>query len=146
MRRRRGARRAEGLVVRRGDDRLPGGIAGGPGIGSEQPVERGRAHEVHLPRLLAEAHGITVEDRLVLVPTDSVQVLKYWLPVAAAIGGIGITEMRRRGYSAALATGLIAHVPGAAGVIPFVIIDLLVIVLLCIWPELAIWLPNKMIG
>ena len=32
------------------------------------------------------------------------------------------------------------------GVIPFVIIDLLVIVLLCIWPELAIWLPNKMIG
>jgi tripartite ATP-independent transporter DctM subunit len=32
------------------------------------------------------------------------------------------------------------------GVVPFVIIDLLVIVLLCIWPELAIWLPNKMIG
>jgi TRAP-type C4-dicarboxylate transport system permease large subunit len=32
------------------------------------------------------------------------------------------------------------------GVIPLVIIDLLVIVLLCIWPELAIWLPNKMIG
>jgi TRAP-type C4-dicarboxylate transport system permease large subunit len=32
------------------------------------------------------------------------------------------------------------------GVTPFVIIDLLVIVLLCIWPELAIWLPNKMIG
>ena len=28
---------------------------------------------------------------------------------AAAIGGIGIPEMRRRGYSAALATGLIAH-------------------------------------
>jgi TRAP-type C4-dicarboxylate transport system permease large subunit len=34
---------------------------------------------------------------------------------AAAIGGIGIPEMRRRGYSAGLATGLIAHVPGAAG-------------------------------
>jgi len=32
------------------------------------------------------------------------------------------------------------------GVTPFVIIDLLVIVLLCIWPELALWLPNKMIG
>jgi tripartite ATP-independent transporter DctM subunit len=32
------------------------------------------------------------------------------------------------------------------GVVPFVIIDLLVIVLLCIWPELATWLPNKMIG
>ena len=32
------------------------------------------------------------------------------------------------------------------GVVPFVIIDLLVIVLLCIWPELALWLPNKMIG
>jgi len=32
------------------------------------------------------------------------------------------------------------------GVIPFVLIDLLVIVLLCIWPELALWLPNKMIG
>lgn len=32
------------------------------------------------------------------------------------------------------------------GVVPFVMIDLLVIVLLCIWPELALWLPNKMIG
>ncbi|CAB5125369.1 hypothetical protein D3OALGA1CA_2862 [Olavius algarvensis associated proteobacterium Delta 3] len=32
------------------------------------------------------------------------------------------------------------------GVIPFVIIDLLVIVLLCIRPELATWMPNKMIG
>jgi len=32
------------------------------------------------------------------------------------------------------------------GVVPFVIIDLLVIVLLCVWPELATWLPNKMIG
>jgi C4-dicarboxylate transporter DctM subunit len=32
------------------------------------------------------------------------------------------------------------------GVIPFVLIDLLVIVLLCIWPQLALWLPNKMIG
>ncbi len=32
------------------------------------------------------------------------------------------------------------------GVIPFVMIDLLVIVLLCIWPQLALWLPNKMIG
>ena len=32
------------------------------------------------------------------------------------------------------------------GVVPFVIIDLLVIVLLCIWPELALWRPNKMIG
>ena len=28
---------------------------------------------------------------------------------AAAIGGIGIPEMRKRGYSAALSTGLIAH-------------------------------------
>jgi tripartite ATP-independent transporter DctM subunit len=32
------------------------------------------------------------------------------------------------------------------GVIPFVIIELLVIVCVCIWPELALWLPNKMIG
>jgi C4-dicarboxylate transporter DctM subunit len=32
------------------------------------------------------------------------------------------------------------------GVIPFVIIDLLVITILCIWPQLALWLPNKMIG
>lgn len=32
------------------------------------------------------------------------------------------------------------------GVVPFVFIDLLVIFLLCIWPELAVWLPNKMIG
>jgi hypothetical protein len=26
------------------------------------------------------------------------------------------------------------------------LIDLLVIVLLCVWPALALWLPNKMIG
>jgi len=32
------------------------------------------------------------------------------------------------------------------GVAPFILIDCLVIVCLCIWPELAIWLPNKMIG
>jgi len=32
------------------------------------------------------------------------------------------------------------------GVTPFSIIDLLVIVLLCLWPDLATWLPNKMIG
>lgn len=32
------------------------------------------------------------------------------------------------------------------GVTPFVIIDCLLIVILCIWPELALWLPNKMIG
>jgi C4-dicarboxylate transporter DctM subunit len=32
------------------------------------------------------------------------------------------------------------------GVAPFVVIDCLTIVILCIWPELALWLPNKMIG
>ena len=32
------------------------------------------------------------------------------------------------------------------GVTPFVIIDCLVIVILCIWPDLALWLPNMMIG
>ncbi|MDM8542921.1 TRAP transporter large permease [Desulfococcaceae bacterium HSG7] len=32
------------------------------------------------------------------------------------------------------------------GVVPFILIDCLVIVCLCIWPELAVWLPNKMIG
>lgn len=32
------------------------------------------------------------------------------------------------------------------GVIPFVIIEGIVIVCVCIWPELALWLPNKMIG
>jgi C4-dicarboxylate transporter DctM subunit len=32
------------------------------------------------------------------------------------------------------------------GVVPFVIMDGLVIVCVCIWPELALWLPNKMIG
>jgi tripartite ATP-independent transporter DctM subunit len=32
------------------------------------------------------------------------------------------------------------------GVIPFVIIEILVIVCVSIWPELALWLPNKMIG
>jgi TRAP-type mannitol/chloroaromatic compound transport system permease large subunit len=32
------------------------------------------------------------------------------------------------------------------GVIPFVVIEALVIICVCIWPELALWLPNKMIG
>jgi TRAP-type mannitol/chloroaromatic compound transport system permease large subunit len=32
------------------------------------------------------------------------------------------------------------------GVIPFVIIEVIVIVCVSIWPELALWLPNKMIG
>ncbi len=32
------------------------------------------------------------------------------------------------------------------GVMPFVLIDCLVIVMLCIWPSLALWLPNMMIG
>jgi C4-dicarboxylate transporter, DctM subunit len=32
------------------------------------------------------------------------------------------------------------------GAAPFVLIDCLLIVLLCIWPQLALWLPNKMIG
>jgi C4-dicarboxylate transporter DctM subunit len=32
------------------------------------------------------------------------------------------------------------------GVVPFVIIECLVIAAVCIWPELALWLPNKMIG
>jgi len=32
------------------------------------------------------------------------------------------------------------------GVIPFVIIEGVVIACVCIWPEIAVWLPNKMIG
>ena len=32
------------------------------------------------------------------------------------------------------------------GVLPFVIIEGIVIASVCIWPELALWLPNKMIG
>lgn len=32
------------------------------------------------------------------------------------------------------------------GVFPFFVIDGIVIILVCIWPELALWLPNKMIG
>ncbi|MGA8179936.1 MAG: TRAP transporter large permease [Desulfobacterales bacterium] len=32
------------------------------------------------------------------------------------------------------------------GAAPFVLIDCLLIVLVCIWPQLALWLPNKMIG
>jgi tripartite ATP-independent transporter DctM subunit len=32
------------------------------------------------------------------------------------------------------------------GVIPFVIIEGIVIACVCIWPEIALWLPNKMIG
>jgi C4-dicarboxylate transporter DctM subunit len=31
------------------------------------------------------------------------------------------------------------------GALPFVLIDCLLIVILCIWPQLALWLPNKMI-
>lgn len=32
------------------------------------------------------------------------------------------------------------------GVVPFIIIEGIVIVCVCVWPELALWLPNKMIG
>ena len=32
------------------------------------------------------------------------------------------------------------------GVFPFLIIEVLVIICVCIWPGLALWLPNKMIG
>ncbi|MGD9212998.1 MAG: TRAP transporter large permease [Desulfobacteraceae bacterium] len=32
------------------------------------------------------------------------------------------------------------------GALPFIIIEVIVIVSLCVWPELALWLPNKMIG
>ncbi len=32
------------------------------------------------------------------------------------------------------------------GVMPFIIIELIVIACVCIWPDLALWLPNKMIG
>jgi tripartite ATP-independent transporter DctM subunit len=32
------------------------------------------------------------------------------------------------------------------GVIPFVIIEAIVIICVSIWPQLALWLPNKMIG
>ena len=32
------------------------------------------------------------------------------------------------------------------GALPFLVIDVLVIIILCIFPEIALWLPNKMIG
>ena len=32
------------------------------------------------------------------------------------------------------------------GVIPFLIIEGIVIACICVWPEIALWLPNKMIG
>ncbi|KPJ75144.1 MAG: hypothetical protein AMJ54_15805 [Deltaproteobacteria bacterium SG8_13] len=32
------------------------------------------------------------------------------------------------------------------GVIPFIVIEVPVIILVAIWPELALWLPNKVIG
>jgi len=32
------------------------------------------------------------------------------------------------------------------GVLPFLVIEVAVIVCVCIWPELATWLPNKMLG
>jgi C4-dicarboxylate transporter DctM subunit len=37
-----------------------------------------------------------------------------------------------------------AHV--LLGAAPFLVIDAIVIICVCIWPELALWLPNKMIG
>jgi len=37
-----------------------------------------------------------------------------------------------------------AHV--LLGAAPFLVIDVIVIICVCIWPELAVWLPNKMIG
>jgi TRAP-type C4-dicarboxylate transport system permease large subunit len=32
------------------------------------------------------------------------------------------------------------------GVFPFLVIEAIVIILVCIFPEIALWLPNKMIG
>ncbi|HIH36895.1 MAG TPA: TRAP transporter large permease [Methanocellales archaeon] len=32
------------------------------------------------------------------------------------------------------------------GIVPFVIIDLLAIACVCVWPELALWLPNQMLN
>jgi C4-dicarboxylate transporter DctM subunit len=32
------------------------------------------------------------------------------------------------------------------GAAPFLVIDVIVIICVCIWPGLAVWLPNKMIG
>jgi C4-dicarboxylate transporter DctM subunit len=32
------------------------------------------------------------------------------------------------------------------GAAPFLMIDVIVIICVCIWPELAVWLPNRMIG
>jgi C4-dicarboxylate transporter DctM subunit len=32
------------------------------------------------------------------------------------------------------------------GAAPFLAVDVMVIICVCIWPELAVWLPNKMIG
>ncbi len=32
------------------------------------------------------------------------------------------------------------------GVVPFVIVEIIVIIFVCIWPDLALWLPNKMLG
>ena len=32
------------------------------------------------------------------------------------------------------------------GVFPFLVIEAIVIICVCIWPQLALWLPNKMIG
>jgi C4-dicarboxylate transporter, DctM subunit len=32
------------------------------------------------------------------------------------------------------------------GIIPFITIEIIVIICICIWPELALWLPNKMLG
>lgn len=74
---------------------------------------------------------------------------------AAAIGGIMTVNLEIGlvtppvGLNLYVVKNIAPDVPMSQvllGVIPFVIIDLLVIVLLCIWPELAIWLPNKMIG
>ncbi len=53
------------------------------------------------------------------------------------------------GLNLYIVKGIAPDIPLSAvlwGVTPFIIIDLLVIVLLCIFPELALWLPNKMLG
>jgi len=53
------------------------------------------------------------------------------------------------GLNLYIVKGIAPDVPLAQvlwGVVPFVIIEGVVIVAVCVWPELALWLPNKMLG
>lgn len=57
--------------------------------------------------------------------------------------------MARAGLNVYIVKNIVPDIPMSqvlVGALPFIFIDLLVIILLCIRLELALWLPNKMLG